>query len=886
MNRIFKSTSRSCGGLMLAVFAVAFVGEASAYCTSQGNSTNYEWIERVSVANYSNTSGSDGGYGDFTSQVISLSAGSNDLSLSPGFRSSSYTESWKIWIDFNFDNSYSEDEVVFSGASRSIMNGAISIPGSATGGYTGMRVSMRYSSAPSSCGSFSYGEVEDYFVYIDTIDTSSPTVSSTSPANTAVDVALGTVVNVTFSEDIDPLSVHASSLVLTQGGLFITGTIETSGSTLSFTPDQPLDYSSTYTATVFAGLLDLSANPLAQDYSWSFTTTTPDLTAPTIIDVSPNNGATDVDNNMVIWALFSEAMDATTINESSFTLSDGINNVAGSVVLLGNDNNAQFYPDQPLNYLTTYTATVSASAGDLAGNILQEDYSWSFTAREYQLDYCSSYANNSTYMWISAVKVRNFTASSPSQPYSGYSDNTATIFDLSRSFSNSVTLTPGYNSYAYTTAWNVFIDWNQDGVFSPGETAVSGSGNSPVAGAITIPDDALAGNTRMRVSMQYVNAPGACGSLSYGEVEDFRVNIPEAAADYTPPSVISVSPSNGAQAVPVGTAIAVQFDEEIDIATLSSNSLLLSGSTPVEFNVTYDTANWVAVFTPVSNLDHDLQYSSTLLSGISDTSGNVMASDYLWTFTTESEIAASYSVSGTVQHQGVGLEGVDISVTGDAVLSTMTDASGDYSLNLSPGNYTITPTRGGYSIAPENVGLIIDDADISNVDFTATQLPSPLANGNFDIASFSGWNSFTTGDGGVSKNIVSTDVDNDGQSSLAAQFSVGVITATGSQQGGGIYQTVALSAGDLSVSMDISAAASGNNGSGGLVQILFDGAVMASHDFGSITSSASEYEQLSFYLPNVSAGNHEFRIRITRPYLQTSVYNYLDDIVLTGSSTQ
>ena len=44
------------------------------YCNSSGSNTNYEWIDRVQIANIDNTSGSDGGYGDYTTQVANLDA--------------------------------------------------------------------------------------------------------------------------------------------------------------------------------------------------------------------------------------------------------------------------------------------------------------------------------------------------------------------------------------------------------------------------------------------------------------------------------------------------------------------------------------------------------------------------------------------------------------------------------------------------------------------------------------------------------------------------------------------------------------------------------------------------------------------------------------------
>jgi len=883
-------TQRAYAGLLLAMFAISPSGEAFAYCTSAGTNTGYEWIDHISVGGFSNTSGVSSGYADFTGQLIDLVAGTNSLTLTPGFNGSSYTENWKIWIDFNNDAAFTADESVFSGASRSTLSGSITIPDTATSGTTRMRVTMQYSGTPQPCGSFTYGEVEDYTVILNTTDTTSPTVISRSPDTAAVDVALNSVVTVNFSEDIDPLTVNNSSISLNYAGLYVTGIVNASGNIATFTTDQPLEYSTQYTATVYSGLLDLSGNPLLQDEVWSFTTAAPDIIAPTISQASPQDGAVDVSNNFVVSALFSEPMNPTTINASTFTINDGTSNISGSVVLNGNGKTAQFYPDQPFDYSTTYTATIAASAQDLAGNALQSDYSWSFTSREFQLDYCASYASNYSYMWIAAVKVGSFTYHSPSQPGTGYSDHTGTIFDLSRYFPRSIALTPGYSGYAYTTYWRVFIDWNKDGAFTADETAFSGSGDAEVNGSITVPDYAAAGNTRMRVSIQYATYPGSCGSLSYGEVEDYRVSIPDPIADTTPPEVSAVSPLDSAQNVTINSAVTVNFSEEIDASTLSDTSLVLSGgTTPVNVSVIYNSQSKQAVFTPTSNLQYDTFYIATLHNSISDVSGNPMLNDFAWSFTTAPEQGPTYTVSGAVQDQGAGVAGIAINVTGDASLTTTTDANGNYSLTpLPPGNYTITPNKGGYSFAPESLGLTVVDSDVSAVDFAASILANALVNGDFEQGNFNGFNSYTTSNGTVNKGIYLFDTDNDGVNSLAAQFSVGTdsISSVGIQQGGGIYQAVGLSDGDLSVTVDIAATAVSNNAAGGLVQLLFDGAAMDSHDFGSITAGTNEYATLSFNVASVAAGNHEIRIQVTRAYMPTNTSNYVDNIVLTGSSTQ
>jgi PKD repeat protein len=137
------------------------------YCTSSGNNQNYEWIAGVSVGTLNNPSGPSG-YTDYTHLTANLTAGGlTNVSLTPGFASSSYTEYWRIWIDYNGDCDFADaGEQVFSGSGSGLVSGNFTVPSSAAGTITRMRVSMSYSTYAPYCGTFTYGEVEDYTVNI------------------------------------------------------------------------------------------------------------------------------------------------------------------------------------------------------------------------------------------------------------------------------------------------------------------------------------------------------------------------------------------------------------------------------------------------------------------------------------------------------------------------------------------------------------------------------------------------------------------------------------------------------------------------------------------------------------------------------------------------
>ena len=131
--------------------------------------TNFEYIQRVKMGAIDNNSGNNYGYAAFTNLVTPVHRGGTvDVSLTPGFISGAWNESWGIWIDINHDNDFNDyGELVYTSpaASSTTVNGTVAIPSWAELGQTRMRVAMRFGSLPTACGTFS-GEVEDYTVDI------------------------------------------------------------------------------------------------------------------------------------------------------------------------------------------------------------------------------------------------------------------------------------------------------------------------------------------------------------------------------------------------------------------------------------------------------------------------------------------------------------------------------------------------------------------------------------------------------------------------------------------------------------------------------------------------------------------------------------------------
>ena len=110
-----------------------------------------------------------------------------------------------------------------------------------------------------------------------------------------------------------------------------------------------------------------------------------DTTAPVVDSVAPADGAMNVAVADNIEASFSEAMDASTLTTSTFTLlkQDSTTTLVDAAVSYDSANKkASLDPASDLEANTSYTARVtggSSGAKDLAANALAQDYSWTFT---------------------------------------------------------------------------------------------------------------------------------------------------------------------------------------------------------------------------------------------------------------------------------------------------------------------------------------------------------------------------------------------------------------------------------------------------------------------------------------------------------------------------
>lgn len=131
---------------------------------------------------------------------------------------------------------------------------------------------------------------------------------------------------------------------------------------------------------------------------------------------------------------------------------------------------------------------------------------------------------------ITNVKIGSLNNSSDCDGVGGYSNYTSNplipVPEISIGAANPMSVTVGPGG---TERVGVWIDYNRNGTFETSEFNLLGFGNGvAINGTVTVPGTVTAGTTRMRVRVRYSTAVAgtdACTTFTYGETEDYTVNL-------------------------------------------------------------------------------------------------------------------------------------------------------------------------------------------------------------------------------------------------------------------------------------------------------------------------------------------------------------------------
>ncbi|MGK0385575.1 MAG: chitodextrinase [Patiriisocius sp.] len=226
-----------------------------------------------------------------------------------------------------------------------------------------------------------------------------------------------------------------------------------------------------------------------------------------------------------------------------------------------------------LSPLTAYSASVSAQ--DAAGNSSGEATTSFITLDGPSVSYCDSASTNTNDEYISNVTLNTINNSSGAQ---FYSDFTAISTDLSEGQSYTLTVTPTWTGTVYSEGYAAWIDYNNDGDFDDSGELVwskAPSTDSPSSGNFTVPNGTSGDAVRLRVAMKYNGVPTSCETFTYGEVEDYSVNLGAATGGDTqaPSTPLNLSASNETT-----TTVDLSWSSSSDNVGVTGYELYLDGS--------------------------------------------------------------------------------------------------------------------------------------------------------------------------------------------------------------------------------------------------------------------------------------------------------------------
>jgi hypothetical protein len=501
---VFDSVTASpmiiCAGDSSTIMAVPGITEGGPYCASNATSPIDTKIDTVSFAGVSTgTAPLNGGetYTDNTSVTIPVSAGSTyPLTIVKGDNNGGGTfAAWaKVFIDFDQNGTYDPAEEVYSfgaPAATGPIGGLITVPATAINGATGMRVVLRESGSQATttaCGTFTYGETEDYTVLI------SGGVENTNAGFATIDWTPATSLNMTTGDSVVAQGLLATTMY-TAIGTDPNGCMDTAMVTVTVNPAPAVMASAADSVICLGDTTTLTATG-ADTYVWM-----------------PGGLMGDV--QMVAPTATTDYIVTGTDTASMCSWSD-------TVTVAIHD----------LFYVNASVAPITICEGDsVALNAVDSNLATPFCVPTYGTG--TGFGDFIDSVGGFGGLIANQTGAGAAPYYQLF----ATPVAATAGTAYTVSVTTGSFGGQELGLW---IDYNQDSIFQASEQVGQFNG---VAGATTvtfnvnIPTTAYNGTTLMRV-MDDFSGPtpimDPCRAATWGETEDYVLDISGATAPPTP----------------------------------------------------------------------------------------------------------------------------------------------------------------------------------------------------------------------------------------------------------------------------------------------------------------------------------------------------------------
>ncbi|KXZ31108.1 hypothetical protein AYB33_15615 [Leptospira santarosai] len=419
------------------------------------------------------------------------------------------------------------------------------------------------------------------------VDNTPPTVTSKVPAAAATGVGLNTIPMAVFSEPMNCASVNTASFRLKETGspTYLNGSVQCSGTSATWTPDvtNPLAANTQYTAEVTAAAVDASTsnNPLVPNL-WSFTTGPgPDNIRPSVVVVTPENGASGVSINGGANIAFSEMIDCPNIGGKIVLDDDPAFASPIAININCNGNTASFtVPPGTLTPNTPYYAKIRSTVTDTAANSMNADYDWSFTTGA-----------------AADITAPQISLSAPVPGATGIPTNAA--------------ITVAFNESINCSTLNLTVD---NGI--NGTTTCSGSSATFTPNALPFPLTPLNASTTYTVTVA-AGLKDIAGNVMGASNWNFTTG---AAADVTPPTVTIQNLRDKSiveSGFVIGTATDARGIAKVEVNIDGAGWVDASGTTSWKFALPTGPNTWKP------NSSHTIQVRATDTSNHVTTSGTI-----------------------------------------------------------------------------------------------------------------------------------------------------------------------------------------------------------------------------------------------------------------------
>jgi hypothetical protein len=200
-------------------------------------------------------------------------------------------------------------------------------------------------------------------------DTSAPQLLGLSPAQGATGLPRNTAIQAAFDEPVSPLGLPAAITLSSGAAVPVRLSLTDGGRLVSITPYEYLAPNTSFTLTVGA-VTDLAGNVRQGSTTRTFSTAEFfDFSPPYLVSSFPQLYQYGVARDVVVTALFSEALEPMSVNEASVVLSrNGLVTIPAAIGLSADGRTIRITPASILDGSTSYSLYLTDSIADPSGH--------------------------------------------------------------------------------------------------------------------------------------------------------------------------------------------------------------------------------------------------------------------------------------------------------------------------------------------------------------------------------------------------------------------------------------------------------------------------------------------------------------------------------------